>query len=236
MFSFNTNSVKKPSANASNSTIRYLPFSEIHDDALILKDGSIRAVIEVSSVNFSLKSEQEQNAIIFSYQNFLNSLEFPVQILIRSKKLDLDDYLANLNELAEKQSNPLLKKQTLEYSQFIGKLIEYAEIMEKKFYIIIPYDTLLGGQKKNMFQLFFSSINPDDSINKYKGRLKDFQSSKKGLVQRQSIIQSGLESCGLKTKILNTKDLIQLFYSIYNPLTAMDQKLKDINIFDPKIK
>ncbi|MFN7160479.1 MAG: hypothetical protein ACK4NC_02610 [Candidatus Gracilibacteria bacterium] len=227
-------SVKKNTSSSANSTIRYLPFSEIHDDTLILKDGSLRGVVEVGSVNFSLKSEEEQNAIIYSYQNFLNSLEFPVQILIKSKKLDLDDYLDKLRVVAEQQTNPLLKKQTIDYIQFIGKLIEYADIMEKKFYIVIPYDTLTGGQKKNMFQLFLSSINPDDSISKYKSRKKEFVDYKKGLLQRMSIIQSALESCGLTTKILTTKDLIQLFYGIYNPLTAMDQKLKEINILEPQ--
>lgn len=226
-------SIKKPTASNASSTLRFLPFSEIHDDTIVMKDGSVRSVLEVGSVNFSLKSEQEQNAIIFSYQNFLNSLEFPVQILVRSKKLDLEEYIENLKKTANNQQNPLLKKQTQDYMEFIVKLIEYADIMEKKFFIVIPYHSLLGSQQKNMLQLFLSSIHPDDNIAKWKNRQKDFQNAKKGLLQRQSIIQSGLESCGLSTKALDTKDLIQLFYNVYNPLTSLDQKVKDLDTTGP---
>lgn len=226
--------VSRKSNESSNSTLRFLAIAEIHDDMVILKDGSVRGVMEVTSVNFSLKSEDEQNSIIFSYQQFLNSLEFPVQIYIRSKKLDLDDYIANLQSTAEEQANPLLKNQTLEYIQFVSKLIEYADIMEKKFYVIVPYDLLAGTTKKGVLRQFLDSINPDDSIMKYKGRVRQFATLKKGLQQRMSVVESKLESCGLQTHVLNTKELIQLYYSIYNPLTAMSQKLKDTNVNSTK--
>lgn len=227
---------KKPDTAGATSTLRYLQIAEIHDDTVILKDGTLRAIIEVTSINFSLKSEEEQNSIIFSYQHFLNSLEFPVQIYIRSKKLDLDDYISQLGETAAKQTNPLLKNQTLEYIQFVSKLIEFADIMEKKFYVIVPYENAKDSVKKNMFQLFMDSINPDDSILKYKSRLREFGDLKKNLSQRVSVIQGSLENCGLQTKVLDTKELIQLFYSIYNPLTSMNQKLKDSNLNDTKLK
>lgn len=222
--------VAKASKDSASSTLRFLPITEIHDDTVMMKDGTVRAIVEVTSVNFSLKSEEEQNSIIFSYQQFLNSLEFPIQIYIRSKKLDLDDYIANLSQTAEEQANPLLKNQTLEYIQFVSKLIEYADIMEKKFYVIVPYDFLGTASKRGMFRLFLDSINPDDSIVKYKNRLKQFSALKKGLQQRVTVVQSKLESCGLQTRLLNTKELIQLYYSIYNPLTSMSQKLKETNV------
>lgn len=221
---------KRASTESASSTLRFLPIGEIHDDTVVLKDGSVRAVIEVTSINFSLKSEDEQNSIIFSYQQFLNSLEFPIQIYIRSKKLDLDDYIANLTQTAEEQANPLLKNQTLEYIQFVSKLIEYADIMEKKFYVIVPYDYSGGKTQKGIIRQFLDSINPDDSLLKYKGRMKQFNGLKKGLQQRVMVVQSKLESCSLQARVLNTKELIQLYYSIYNPLTSMSQKLKEVNV------
>lgn len=222
-------SKKKTPTTAAASTIRYLKVAEVHDDTMILKDGTLRGVLEVSSINFNLKSEDEQNAIIYSYQSFLNSLEFPIQIYIRSKKLDLDDYIAKLGKLANEQTNSLLKSQTQEYADFINKLIEYADIMEKQFYVIIPYESLTNSVRKNVFELFMETIHPDDSITKYKSRRKAFADMKKGLSQRISIIQSGLENCGLETRELNTKEIIELLYSVYNPITSMNQKLTELN-------
>ncbi|PIV90546.1 hypothetical protein COW46_01855 [Candidatus Gracilibacteria bacterium CG17_big_fil_post_rev_8_21_14_2_50_48_13] len=225
---------QKASKDGSNSTLRFLPIAEIHDDTVVLKDGTVRGVMEVTSVNFSLKSEAEQNSIIYSYQQFLNALEFPIQIYIRSKKLDLDDYIAKLSEVADQQPNPLLKNQTLEYIQFVSKLIEYADIMEKKFYVIIPYDLTESSTKKGLFRLFLDTINPDDSIAKYKERVRRFSTMKKGLQQRMNIAQAKLESCGLQTRILSTKELISLYYSVYNPITSMSQKLKEANVNQTK--
>lgn len=220
----------------SDSTLRFLPIGEIHDDTVIMKDGSLRAIIDVTSINFSLKSEQEQDAMILSYQNFLNSLEFPIQIYIRSKKLELDDYIAELKVISMNQQNQLLKNQTQEYITFISKLVEFADIMEKKFYVIVPYDPGKPTIAKGMWQIFMDSINPDDSLLKYKSRLRYFADNKKKLVQRTSVIQSGLENCGLATKVLDTKELIQLYYSIYNPITALSQKLRDPNTNMTKMK
>jgi len=227
---------KKNNADYSDSTIRYLPIGEIHDDTVIMKDGSLRAIIEVTSINFSLKSEDEQNSIIMSYQGFLNSLEHPIQIYIRSKKLDLEDYIADLRNIAQNQENLLLKNQTQEYISFISKLIEYADIMEKRFYVVVPYDAAGVGVRKSMIQLFMDAINPDDSLLRYKSRLKAFKEQKKKLTQRATVIQGGLENCGLQTKVLNSKELIELYYSIYNPLTSLAQKLREPNTGDTKVK
>src|SRR3990167_11484647 len=109
----------------------HLQIAELRDNLAVLKNGGIRAVLKTSSVNIHLKSEDEQNAIIYSYQNFLNTLEFPVQIIVRSKKLDLDDYIDKLKGIAEKQTNPLLIDQTMEYVDYIQRLIEYADIMQR---------------------------------------------------------------------------------------------------------
>jgi hypothetical protein len=123
-----------------SSTQRYLPFSQIRDNIIIMKDGSARLIMRCSTINFLLKNTDEQDSIIISFQRFLNSLDFPIQILVRSKKLDIESYLNNLNDKALKQKNPLLQNQTYEYIEYLRKLIEVAQIMKKEFYIILPFD------------------------------------------------------------------------------------------------
>jgi len=123
-----------------NSTQRYLPFSQIRENIMIMKDGSSRVVMRCSPINFLLKSTEEQDSIIISFQRFLNSLSFPIQIIVRSTKLDIDSYIANLKDRAIKQQNPLLQNQTYEYIEYLKKLIEVAQIMKKEFFIVIPFD------------------------------------------------------------------------------------------------
>lgn len=207
------------------STQAYLRFGEVRDNVLVLKNGGMRAILKVTSINFNLKSEQEQNAIIFSYQNFVNSLEFPVQILIKSKKLNIDNYIDQIEKLAEKQTNPLLKEQTSEYAIYIKKLVEYADIMEKEFYIIVPYEPgRVQGQIS--IQKFFARLAPKDSYLDIKRRHAEFNNTKKGLVQRTNVVKSGLANCGLKANQLNTIEIIDLLYKTYNPNTSRNAKLK----------
>lgn len=207
-------------------TQMYLKIAEIHDDTVVLKNGGVRAVLAISSINFNLKSEDEQNAIIYSYQGFLNTLEFPIQIVVKSKKLDIDEYLEKLKKLGEKQTNPLLQKQTYEYVEYIAKLVEYADIMEKEFYVIVPNDPF-RSQKLNIVQKFFQSLNAKDTYMGVKRRHDEFEQLKKGLNQRVSSIKISLENCGLKVEQMNTKQLIELFYNIYNPTVARYEKVKD---------
>lgn len=218
---------KQKESEKNASTQRFLRIGEIKDNILILKNGSARAIIKTSSLNFNLKSEQEQNAIISAYQGFLNSLEFPIQILIKSKKLDLDDYIDQIKELGEKQENKLLKDQTFEYAQYVKRLIDYADIMEKEFYVIVPYDP---GRVKGTLktQTFFQRMSPQDTQVNYGKRKKEFENIKKWLSQRTQIITNGLENCGLKAELLNTTEIIKLFYSSYNPILSRDSKLKDL--------
>lgn len=122
------------------STQRHLPFSQIRENVILLKDSSARVVLRCSTINFLLKSEEEQDAIIISFQRFLNALDFPVQIMVRSNKLDIDGYLEKLKEKAVNQKNPLLQNQTYEYIEYLKKLVEVAQIMKKEFYIVIPFD------------------------------------------------------------------------------------------------
>ncbi|NCC71416.1 hypothetical protein EOM09_07600 [bacterium] len=132
-----------------SSTQRYLPFSQIRDNIIIMKDDSARLIMRCSTVNFLLKNTEEQDSIIISFQRFLNSLDFPIQILVRSKKLDIDSYLNNLNDKALKQKNALLQNQTYEYIEYLRKLIEVAQIMKKEFYIIVPFDNFENRSVKD---------------------------------------------------------------------------------------
>jgi len=221
-------SVKAAKKGTNTGTQTFMKITEIRDKTLVLKNGGIRSVLKVSSINFNLKSEEEQNAIIYSYQGFLNTIEFPIQIVIRSKKLDIDDYLENIKKKGEEQKNQLLQQQTLEYVEYISKLVEYADIMEKEFYVIVPYNPF-RAQKLNMFQKFFQNMNPKDTYSEIKKRHKEFSNLKKKLTQRTNIVKIGLENCGLSVKELETKDLIELFYNSYNPMSARSQKLTNLN-------
>ncbi|MDX9970915.1 MAG: hypothetical protein RBS56_03345 [Candidatus Gracilibacteria bacterium] len=206
----------------------YLPIAEIRDNTLVLKSGGIRSVLKTNAINFNLKSEDEQTAIILSYQAFLNSLEFPIQILIKSKKLDLDDYIEQVKKRADEQTNKLLQEQTYEYAQYIKRLIEYADIMEKNFFVIVPYD--IGTEKTtSIWQSFFRKLSPKDSFTDILRRHKDFDEHRKKLTQRVTQIKSNLENCNLKVEELTTEELIDLFYKAYNPITSQTVKLKNLS-------
>lgn len=217
--------VKNGKKNTTRSTQLHLRIAEIRDNVVVLKNGGIRTVLRTSSVNIHLKSEEEQNAVIYSYQNFLNTLEFPIQIVVRSKKLELDNYIDNLKDLAKKQRNTLLKEQTLDYIDYIQRLIEYADIMQKEFYVIVPYDPI-RAQNVNFIQKFIQYMTPKDSIVQLRQRHREFETLKKGLSQRANVVKAGLENCGLRVEELKTGDLITLFYECYNPRTSRLQKFK----------
>lgn len=224
--------VKAAKKNKTASTQLHLRISEITNDTLILKNGGVRAVLETSSINFSLKSEPEQESIIQAYQSFLNTLDYPIQIVVQSKKLDLDNYLANLKEIGDKQENPLLKEQTLQYIDYVNRLLEYADIMDKSFYVVIPYESL-ASQKTNFFTKFLQRIHLKETESDFRKRRKDFDQLKKGLDHRVNTALVGLENCGLKVKRLDTKELVSLFYKSNNPQVSRSQKIQnadDINL------
>ena len=224
-------SVKNSKVSVAAATQLHLRIAEIRDNTVVLKNGGLRSVIKVSSLNFNLKSEAEQNAIIYSYQAFLNTLEFPIQIVIRSRKLDLDVYIEKLKGIAEKQANSLLQRQTYEYVDYIQRLIEYADIMEKEFYVVVPTDPP-RAQSQNFIEKFWGRMNPADTVGSITHRHQEFEQLKKTLNQRVTTISSALENCGLKTQELTTSELIALFYQIYNPLTSRNEKVDDVSKTD----
>ena len=233
----NVRSGKKPDKDS--STQRYLPFSEIRDNMIIMKDGSSRMVIRVHALNFNLKSTEEQDAILISYQRFLNALNFPIQIIARSLRVDIESYINRLKNLALKQTNPLLQEQTYKYIDFLMTLIDLAQIMKKEFYIVVPFDMENDDSvRKNdffgIFRSFWAGISQEDSVADIRSKRTRAGKLKKGNSERVSMIKMSLESIGLRAEELNKEDLIKLVYNYYNPRVQTEALLKsnteDVNL------
>ncbi len=224
-------SVRQKKVSPTLSTQMHLDIAEIKDNTIILKNGGLRAILQTTSINFNLKSEEEQNSIIYGYQRFLNSLEFPIQIVVQSRKLDVDKYIENVREIGEKHTNVLLKEQSNEYCDYILKLVEYADIMEKKFFVVIPFDPY-RNKNKNTLSKFMEAISSSDSIDSIKRRHKEFETLNKGINERVNAAVAGLEGCGLRVARLSTTQLIELFYQIYNPITSRNEKIENLNQMD----
>lgn len=205
-----------------SSTQRYLPFSQIRENIIIMKDNSARMVMKCSTINFLLKNTDEQDSIIISFQRFLNSLDFPIQILVRSKKLDIDWYLSWLNDKAIKQTNPLLQNQTYEYIEYLRKLIEVAQIMKKEFYIILPFDETENKSVKDdslawVFKSFWQSINWWQDLLTLRSQIRNFTKLKKWLIARSNSVKTWLENVWLKADALTKQELIWFLTEYYNP-------------------
>jgi hypothetical protein len=205
-------------------TQRFLDIAEIRDDAVVLKDGTLRAVLMVSSVNFALKSRDEQQAMIQSYMQFLNGLEYPLQIVIQSRKMNIDRYIVALKEQEKTIPNELLKAQIRDYRSFIGELVELGEIMQKRFYVVVPYDPVTD-KKTGFLSKLKTAVAPASVV---KLNRKQFTDRRSELMQRSALVQSGLGGMGLQSVSLNTQGLIELYYTSYNPEIFDSQKLGDI--------
>ena len=206
------------------STQAYLDVAEIKQGAIVMKDGSLRAVITISSTNFSLKSADEQNALINSYQSFLNGLSFPIQILMQSRKLDINIYLEKLRAVMQEQTNELLRMQTQEYIEYVAKLIEFASIMDKNFFIIVPYSTH-AAKSEGFLKKLSNVLNPVGAISS-KGQA--FEAHREQLYQRVNQIISPLGSMNLRSIVLKTEELVELLYNSYNLDMASPIRIKDI--------
>ena len=204
------------------STQDFLEVQDIREGILILKNQGLRGVMMVSSLNFALKSEDEQTAIIYAFQNFLNSLDFSCQIVIQSRNINITPYLDELKDLEEKQTNELLKEQTASYREFIKQLAQGETIMTKNFYAVVPYTLMEGLGVMTMTKRF--------SLDKLFGKKNqqtaavmtdaDFQRCKTQLWQRMEFLAMGLRRCGLEAIPLTTAELIELFWSIHHPEQA----------------
>jgi len=191
-----------------------IDISEIKDGIVVLKDGGLRAVLAVSSINFALKSTEEQDAITYQYQNFLNSLDFPVQILVVSRKFDISAYIATLEQKQKEQESELLRIQISEYTDFIKGLTELANIITESFYVVVPLAPIEGEKLSFTAKLGTLVGLAKKTAEEEK---QTFEQLKTQLWQRINYASNGLESLGLKTVPLNTGELIELYYKLYNP-------------------
>jgi len=198
-------------------TQEFVPLKEVRDGVVILKDGSLRALLMASSINLALKSNDEQQAIIGQFQNFLNSLEFHVQFFIQSRELDIRPYIALLEERYAAELDDLMKIQIREYITFIKDFTERANIMSKNFFIVVPYDPALisrggggfGGALTSMLPTRGASYGPltDEQFEQYRTQLE----------QRVSVVEQGLVRTGVRVVKLGTEEVIELFYKLFNP-------------------
>jgi len=195
------------------ATQKFLDVEEVKEDTMVLKNGSLRAIIAVSAINYDLKSTDEQDAIITQYQNFLNLLDFPLQTLISSRKLDMSHYLAFLGEKEKEQSGELLRLQISEYKNFINQLVSVSNIMDKNFYIIVPFSPI-ENEEKGFFRNLLSMLNRKKSIIQ---KRETFETYKSQLFQRVDHIIGGLSGIGLRLAPLQTQEIVELLYNSYNP-------------------
>lgn len=206
------------------ATQQYLDIAEVKENTVVMKDGTLRAVLLVSSINFALKSEDEQNAVIDSYVRFLNNLSFTLQIVIQSRELNIESYLEYLRSKEKEQTNKLLKVQTADYIEYIKELTSLGKIMNKRFLVIIPYNPLTD-KRKNFFSLISEALKPATII---KLKEKTFRSYQEMLDRRVDSVAGGLESMGVSVARLDTQSLIELYYKTYNPETSKNQELVDL--------
>jgi hypothetical protein len=191
-------------------TQQLLELDQIKEGLVVLKNKSLRGIIMVSSLNFALKSDEEQQAIIYQFQNFLNSLDFSLEIAVQSRILNITGYLDKLKELEKKQENELLKVQTAEYHKFIKNLIAGGQILAKNFFVVVPFTLVEIPGMKRATGLFKKKKNTEPTETQ-------FQRAKSQLWQRMEFVALGLRRCGLQCVPLNTPELIELFWSLYHP-------------------
>jgi len=214
-----------------NSSQNSLLIAELRDSMTIMNDGSMRAVIACRSINFDLMSEREREAVEYSYQNFLNSLYFPIQILVRSQKVDIGPYLDMLEKIRRDQDNMLLGVLMDDYISFIDMLSQETNIMDKSFFIVIPYYpsgdvNSAVNQSKSMIGSLFGSSSPQQRI-----RIDEvtYNKSKDEVRNRVQTVINGLMQIGIRSSQLNTKELGELYYNVYNPDTAVREPLGNFN-------
>lgn len=223
--------VATPKSNP-NSTQNSLQIAEIRDGIVIMNDGSFRSVLMVKSINFDLMSSQEREGVEYSYQGFLNSLYFPIQIFTRSQKVDLGPYIEKLDKIRSEHDNMLLALLMEDYINYMSELARQTNIMDKKFYVIVPYIPVVDAQKaveasKNFVSNLLGSFSKKEqhvTLNE-----ADLEAAKTELKNRVQAVLGGLLQCGIQGLPLDTQELIELYYDAYNPDTATRQQLKNFN-------
>lgn len=196
----------------SNASQEFVPIKEVRDGVMVLKNGGMRAVVLATSINFALKSVEEQESVIYQFQNFLNSLDFSMQIYVQSRRLDIRPYLNLLEERLRAQNTDLMRMQITEYINFVKGLTELSSIMTKSFFVVIPYAP--SASSVSGLTNTFSS-KKSEVLEKEKD--DHFEEVKSQLEQRVGVVEQGLARCGVKIARLGSEELVELFYRIFNP-------------------
>lgn len=215
---------------STSPTQQFLDVAEVKEDAIVLKSGALRSVLAVSAINYDLKSSEEQDAIVNQYQNFLNSLDFPIQILISSRKLNMNHYLEFIESKEKEQHNELLRLQISEYKNFINQLVTVSNIMEKNFYIIVPFSPI-ESRETGFFSNLGNMLNPQKNI---LDKREAFETYRNQLFQRVDHIIAGLSGIGVRIVPLQTQDLVELLYESYNPKVFTEEELGKVEELDLK--
>jgi hypothetical protein len=201
-------------ATKSQTTQDFIPIQEIRDGIVILKSGGMRSIVLATSLNFALKSADEQTAILGQFQNFLNSLDFSIQIFTQSKKLDIRPYIALLEDRYKEQATDLMKIQVREYVEFVRSFVESTNIMSKSFFIVVPYDPAFITTSKNPLSKFLPGAN---KATQKSAADASFAESRSQIEQRVAVVEQGLVRCGIRVAELGTEEVVELFYKIFNP-------------------
>lgn len=196
------------------STQEFVPIKEVRDGIVVLKNGDMRAIVLANAVNLSLKSDEEQKATIMQFQGFLNTLDFPIQMSVQSRRLDIRPYLLLLENRMKVQNEPLLKIQTKEYIEFIRNFTESVAIMTKNFFIVVPYTHMNLPTKGNFLDKLLNRKNTEEMR---KADQIDFEEKRSQLEERVRVIQQGLSRCGINSAQVDTEAVVEIFYKVFNP-------------------
>jgi hypothetical protein len=212
-------------------TQQFLDIQSIERNAVKLKSGNLRKVILVSGINFALKSEEEQGILTYAFQGFLNSLDFSIQIFIHSRKLNIADYLKKLEQRETQEENDLLKNQISEYREFINTIVSQNAIMQKRFFVVVPYDPIqVAKAGMDLAGKLFSWTKSKPGQTAEEKEAEGMDESLQQLDQRVDQVINGLNQMGLRAIVLNDDELVELFYNVYNPATT--EKKVDLEIND----
>ncbi len=197
-----------------------ISIDQIKDGIIILKSGGLRKVLLASGLNFELMSEEERNSIILGFQQLLFSLDFSLQCVIHSRKVDVKSYISYIQEAVSKETNELLKIQAEEYIKFVRSFVELYGVIEKKFFVVVPYDPvqISTAQVETQLKSALQKRPPSQAVIRYSN--EEFERHRLQLETRVEQVVQGLERLGIRTVALTTEDLIELFYHIYNPAAA----------------
>lgn len=204
-------------AATTNATQEFVPIKEVRDGIVLLKDGGMRSILLCSSLNFSLKSEDERNAILLQFQDFLNSLDFSIEIVIQSRKLDIRPYIALLEGQERLQTNSLMKIQVREYIEFIRSFTENTNIMTKNFFIVVPYSPAVLTASQSGGLAIISRLGFGTKLEQAAATEASFDENRSQLEERLSVVEQGLIRTGIRVARLGTEEVIELFYKAFNP-------------------